>query len=65
MNDKGEIPTGETTAVVGQTGQSAQGAADACQDSMVRWGILDIYLVSLVIYMISSLFQSIRIFYMY
>ena len=64
MNDKGEIPTGETTAVVGQTGQSAEGAVDACQDSMVRWGILDIYSVSWVINMIFTLLQKMRIFYM-
>ena len=45
MNDKGEIPIGEksATAVVGQSGQSAQGEGDACQNSIVRWGISDIY----------------------
>ena len=55
MDDKSEIPTGETTSVVGQTGQSAQGAADACQDSIVRWDILDIYSVVLVIKLITDL----------
>ena len=55
MNDKGEIPRGEKSAAVGQTGQSAQGAADACQESIVRWGILDIYSVILVIKLISDL----------
>ena len=55
MNDKGEIPAGEKSSV-GQTGQSARCSGDACQNSLVRWGIRDVCLVILVIMLYSDTF---------